>query len=409
MYSFLIALIILIMLSGYFSATETAFSSLNIIKIKNLAAQGNKKAALVLALCEKYDKLLSSILVGNNIVNILSASLATLIFVRIAGDKGVFLSTVVMTVVVLIFGEVFPKSLAKEMPETFALISAPYINLICKILTPITLVFVFLKGLLSKLFGIKRKNTLTDDEILTIVKEAQADGVIDADEGNLIKSAIEFYDLEAYDILIPRVDITAVEKDTPIEKINELFRESGFSRIPVYEDTIDNIIGMINQKDFFYSVADGKKTVAEAITPVTFVSGNMKISDLLTLLQRKKTHLAVVTDEYGGTEGIVTLEDIIEELVGEIWDEHDKVKVEVTRLAKDCYKFSSNSSLDRLEEVFDIKIESENTTVGGWVSEVLEKIPAQKDSFEYKGIIVTVTKADKRRALEVVAARKELS
>ena len=407
MYSSLIALIILIFLSGYFSATETAFSSLNIIKIKNLAAQGNKKAALVLELCEKYDKLLSSILVGNNIVNILSASLATLLFVGLAGDKGVFLSTVVMTVVVLIFGEVFPKSLAKEMPETFALFSSPYINLICKILTPITLFFVFIKQLLSKLFGIKRKNTLTDDEILTIVKEAQADGVIDADEGNLIKSAIEFYDLEAYDILIPRVDITAVEKDTPIEKINELFRESGFSRIPVYEDTIDNIIGMINQKDFYYSVADGKKTVAEAITPVTFVSGDMKISDLLTLLQRKKTHLAVVTDEYGGTEGIVTLEDIIEELVGEIWDEHDKVKVEVTRLANDCYKLSSNASLDRLEELFDIKIESENTTVGGWVSEVLEKIPAEKDSFEYKGIAVTVTKADKRRALEVVAARKE--
>lgn len=406
MYTSLIALVILVLLSGYFSATETAFSALNRIKIKNLAEGGNKRASLVLELLEKYDKLLSAILIGNNIVNILSASIASALFIKLAGDKGIALSTAVMTVVVLIFGEVGPKSLAKEMPESFAMASAPYIDLICRILTPLTMFFVLIKKLLSKLVGVRSRRSMTDDEILTIVKEAQADGAIAPNEGDLIKSAIEFYDLDANDILIPRVDIVAVELGTDIKTIDELFRSSGFSRLPVYKDTIDSITGMINQKDFYYRVLDGEKSIDDIIKPVVFISGDMKISDLLTLLQKKKTHLAVVADEYGGTEGIVTLEDVIEELVGEIWDEHDEVVVDVTRLANDCYRFSANAALDRLEELFDIKIDSENTTVGGWVSEMLEKIPSVNDSFEYEDILITVTKADGRRALETVAARK---
>lgn len=400
----IIALVILILLSAYFSATETAFSSLNKIKLKNLATDGNKRAKLTLELCEKYDKLLSTILIGNNIVNILSTSIATAMFVLLFPKNGVALSTVVMTVVVLIFGEVGPKSIAKEMPEKFAMFSAPYINLICTIFTPVTVLFVGLKKLLAKAFGVKGDNTITDDELLTMVKEAQAEGGIDEEEGDLIKSAIEFYDLDVDDILIPRVDIVAIESDMTAEEINDLFDKSRFSRLPVYKETIDTITGIINHKDFVYGVMNGSKTIEQIIKPVAFVSENMKISDLLTHLQKKKSHLAVVVDEYGGTVGIVTLEDVIEELVGEIWDEHDEVVQDITRLAKDCYRISCNTNLDKLCDLFEIKIESEHSTVGGWVMEVLERIPTEKDSFDFENITITVTRADERRAIEVVAA-----
>lgn len=401
----LIALVILILLSAYFSATETAFSSLNKIRLKNMANDGNKRAKLTLELCEKYDKLLSTILIGNNIVNILSTSIATALFVEYYHENGVALSTVIMTVVVLIFGEVGPKSIAKEIPEEFAMFSAPYINLICKLLTPATLLFVGLKKLLAKLFKFTGNNTITDDEILTIVKEAQADGGIGEDEGDLITSAIEFYDLDVNDILIPRVDIVGIDAEMSKEDINSLFESSRFSRIPVYRDTIDNIIGIINQKDFVYSVMTGSQSIEEVIKPVAFVSENMKISKLLTLLQKKKSHLAVITDEYGGTVGIATLEDVIEELVGEIWDEHDEVIEDFTRLASDCYRVSCNANLDKMCELFNVKIESDHSTVGGWVMETLEKIPTEKDSFNYLDLTVTVTKADDRRALEVVVAK----
>ena len=400
----IIALVILILLSAYFSATETAFSSLNKIKLKNLVTDGNKRAKLTLELCEKYDKLLSTILIGNNIVNILSTSIATAMFVLLFPKNGVALSTVVMTIVVLIFGEVGPKSIAKEMPEKFAMFSAPYINLICTIFTPVTVLFVGLKKLLAKAFGVKGDNTITDDELLTMVKEAQAEGGIDEEEGDLIKSAIEFYDLDVDDILIPRVDIVAIESDMTAEEINDLFDKSRFSRLPVYKETIDTITGIINHKDFVYGVMNGSKTIEQIIKPVAFVSENMKISDLLTHLQKKKSHLAVVVDEYGGTVGIVTLEDVIEELVGEIWDEHDEVVQDITRLAKDCYRISCNTNLDKLCDLFEIKIESEHSTVGGWVMEVLERIPTEKDSFDFENITITVTRADERRAIEVVAA-----
>ncbi len=410
MYASFLALLVLIMFSAYFSATETAFSSLNKIKIKNMANDGNKKAQLTLKLCEKYDKLLSSILIGNNIVNILSTSIATAMFVTILPKNGVAVSTVVMTVVVLVFGEVGPKSIAKEMPEKFAMFSAPYINLICKLLTPFTVMFVGLKKLLAKILKVSGEdNHITDDELLTMVKEAQADGGIDAGEGDLIKSAIEFYDLDVNDILIPRVDIIGIEEGLTKEEINRIFDESRFSRLPVYKDTIDNIIGIINQKDFNFGVMSGNQSVAEVIKPVAFVSGNMKISNLLTLLQKKKTHLAVVTDEYGGTVGVVTLEDVIEELVGEIWDEHDEVVIYITKLGEDKYRVSCNANLDKMSELFDIKIESEHSTVGGWVTEMLGRIPSENDSFEYMGLNVTVTRADERRALEVIVTREQQS
>ena len=397
-------LCVLIVLSAYFSATETAFSSLNKIRIKNMAAEGNKRAKLVLKLSDKFDNLLTTILVGNNIVNILSSSLATALFCLYFPKNGIAISTAVMTIVVLIFGEISPKSMAKEKPEQFAMFSAPFINFLCIVFKPITFLFALLKKGITLIFNLKNDSGITEAELLTIVEEAQNDGGIDENEGDLIKSAIEFYDLDVSDILIPRVDVVAVDLENTCEEIDRIFDETRFSRLPVYKETIDNIVGIINHKDFQYRILGKKEKLEKIISQPVYVVENMKISKLLRLLQQKKSHLAVVTDEYGGTVGIVTLEDCIEELVGEIWDEHDIVIEEITQIEENIYKVSCNANLDKLSEMLDVEIDSESTTVGGWVSEVLERIPLKDDSFELNNLSVTVTESDERRALEVIVS-----
>ena len=395
-------LCVLIILSAYFSATETAFSSLNRIKIKNMASDGNKRAKLTLKLCDKFDDLLSTILVGNNIVNILSSSLSTALFLELFGQNGVAISTVVITIVVLIFGEISPKSMTKEKPESFAMFSAPIINFLCYVFTPVTWLFSLLKKGITAVFKLKGDNGITEAELLTMVEEAKNEGGIDENEGELIKSVIEFYDLDVGDILIPRVDVVAIDIENTKEEIDAVFEETRFSRLPVYKETIDNIVGIINHKDFQYRVIDKGAPLTDIIKQPVYVLENMQISKLLKLLQQKKSHLAVVTDEYGGTVGVVTLEDIIEELVGEIWDEHDVVVEDITSISENSYKISCNANIDKLAELFDIKIESESTTVGGWVSETLEKIPVVGDSFVADALSVTVTEADERRALEIM-------
>ena len=400
-------LCVLILFSAYFSATETAFSSLNRIRIKNLAAEGNKRAKLTLKLCDKFDKLLSTILIGNNIVNIMSSSLATALFCIYFPKNGVALSTVVMTVVVLTFGEISPKSIAKEKPEQFAMFSAPIINFLCYLFTPVTFMFSLLKRGITAIFHLSSDSGITEAELLTMVEEAKNEGGIDENEGELIKSVIEFYDLDVSDILIPRVDVIAVDCESPKGEIDNIFNETRFSRLPVYKDTIDNIIGIINHKDFQYRVMSKNDDLEAVMSQPVYVLENMKISNLLRLLQQKKSHLAVVTDEYGGTVGVVTLEDVIEELVGEIWDEHDIVVEEIIPVSENCYRISCNANLDKLAELFNIKIESESTTVGGWVAETLERIPVVGDSFEAGNLSVTVTEADERRVLEVMVVFHE--
>ena len=392
---------VLIILSAYFSATETAFSSINRIRLKNLAQEGNKKAKLSLKLCEKFDSLLSTILVGNNIVNIMCSSLTTALFLDYLGESGVAIATLVTTVVVLIFGEISPKSMAKEKPEQFAMFSAPIINFLCVIFTPINFLFTQLKKGITAIFHLSGDSGMTEAEFLTMVEEAQSEGGIDEGEGELIKSVIEFYDLDVSDILIPRVDVIAVDFEDSKEEIDNVFKETRFSRLPVYKETIDNIIGIINYKDFQYRVMVQNESVESVMSKPVYVSENMKISNLLKLLQQKKSHLAVVTDEYGGTVGVVTLEDVIEELVGEIWDEHDEVIEDIFEISENVYKISGNKNLDRLEELFNIKIDSESTTVGGWVIEMLECIPDVGDTFSFENLSVIVTDADERRVLEV--------
>ena len=399
----IVFLVILIVFSAYFSATETAFSTLNRIRLKNAADNGDKKAGKVLKLAENYDKLITTVLVGNNIVNILASSIATVLFISILKDNnlGSTVSTVVMTIVVLIFGEVCPKSFAKESPEKFARFSYPFISFLCVVLTPISAILIGIRKLASMLIKTKDENVITEDEIITFVEEAELEGGIDEQESELIRSAVEFNDLEAQEILTHRVDIIAISDDEELEKIEGFFRDTGFSRLPVYNDTIDNITGVIHHKDFYNKVKTGECKLDEIVKKVVSVHKSIKIGDLLRLLQKEKSHMAVVADDYGGTLGIVTMEDIIEELVGEIWDEHDEVVEEIVELEENRFKILCTAPIDKVMELFDINDEIDEASVGGWVMSELDKIPEEGDSFSYKNVDVAVTKTDARRVVEI--------
>lgn len=397
----IITLGVLLLMSAYFSATETAFSSLNRIRIKNLVDNGDKKAMLTLKLYENYDTLLSTILIGNNIVNILSASLATVLFVKYFGDYGVTISTIVMTVLVLVFGEITPKSLAKESPESFAMSSSATIRIIMYILTPINFCFKQWKKLIRRLFKHNEDTGITEGEFLTIVDEATQDGGIEEQESELIRSVLEFNDLEADDILTPRVDVVAVSIDESKKAINKKFIQSEYSRLPVYKDSIDTIFGVIHHKDFISFVMHGDKSVEDILNPCICVMPSIKIYKLLKILQKEQLHMAVVTDEFGGTVGIVTMEDILEELVGEIWDEHDEIIKEFEKLDENKYKIVCSTNLEDMFEFFKITGDSDSTTVSGWVIEQLDKIPREGDTFKYDNLTVTVSKTDSRRVLEI--------
>ena len=397
----LIIIIICVVMSAYFSATETAFSSLNRIRVKNMTEKGNKKAALVLKLSENYDSMLSTILIGNNIVNILGTSLVTILFVKLLGeDTGASVSTVVTTVVVLVFGEVSPKSIAKEMPEKFAMFSAPFLQLLMVILTPFNFLFRQWKKLLSLIFKSSEDSGITEEELLSIVEEAKQDGGIDEQESVLIRSALEFTEQQAVDILTPRVDITAVSTEATKEEIAEVFAETAFSRLPLFEENIDHIVGIIYQKDFHNYVYRTDKPISEIVRPVVFVPKTKKIGALLKELQQRKLHIAVVVDEFGGTVGIITLEDILEELVGEIWDEHDEVSQEIERKSEDEYIVSGNANLEKLFESMDIELNEEEghvVVVNGWIMNELGKVPEVEDSFDYEGYHIKVLEMDGMR------------
>ena len=388
----------MVLCSAYFSATETAFSSLSRVRLKNMVENGNRRAKLAYKLSENYDELISSILVGNNIVNIAASSLATVVFMKWFQDKGPTLSTVVMTIVILICGEVTPKSIAKESPENFAMFSAPIINVLIYVFKPINLLLVGIKNTANKIFKVSSDRTISESELLTIVEEAELEGGINENESELIHNVIEFDDLECIDIFTPRVDVEAVEAGSSIEDIAQLFIETGFSRLPVYEETIDKIIGIINEKDFHNYVLRTGVPLEKIIKPVEFVPPSMKISVLLKLLQQSKSHFAVIVDEFGGTEGIITLEDILEELVGEIWDEHDEIVEAFKKVSDNEYLVDCSTELYKTFEYFDIDGEEDASTINGWVIAQLDRIPEKGDSFDYENLHVVVEETDAQRA-----------
>ncbi|MDO4281640.1 MAG: hemolysin family protein [Peptococcaceae bacterium] len=397
----IVALVICISCSAYFSATETAFTSINSIRMKTWAENGDRRAARTLALAANYDKLLSSILIGNNIVNISASTIATVLFTKIFLEYGPTISTIVITLVVLIFGEISPKSLAKEYPEKWAMMATPSLGLIIKILTPLNFFFSLWKKLLSKVFHTSEDAGITEEELVGIVNQAESEGGLDQHEGELIRASIEFNDLDVDDILTPRVDLAAVDENATMEEVAALFAETGYSRLPIYHDTIDNIIGVVHQKDFYRARTRGETLLAQVKSPVIYTTPNTKIFKLLRTLQHNKVHMAVVVDEYGGTEGIVTMEDIIEELVGEIWDEHDEVVEEFHKQADGAYVIDCAADLDDMYDLFQIKGECEASTVSGWVLEQIDRIPKVGDHFTAEGLEVRVTKVDHRRVMEI--------
>ena len=402
----IIVMLILVTMSAFFSATETAFSSLSLTKIKISAEQGSKKAALILKLLEDYDKLLSTILVGNNIVNIGLSSIATVWFVNLIGSGGATVSTAVITVIVLIFGEITPKSLAKESPESFASFSAPIINAIRIVLTPVNWLFSQWKKLVSKMFKSKDDRTLTEEELLSLVEEVEHSGGIGEQESELIKNAMELNENDATDIATPRVDVVAIPVDASKEEISSTFAESGYSRLPVYEETVDGIIGIIHQNDFYREINNPKINIHDIMKKPIFVPQTIKIGSLLKLLQHEKCHMAVVSDEYGGTYGIVTMEDVLEELVGEIWDEHDEVEEDFTKVSDGVYTVSGSADPEETLENLGIDKEVDCATMGGWVMDELNKIPEVGDTFDCEGYTVTVTAVDGMRA-ETIEIKKD--
>ena len=405
-----------LLMSAYFSATETAFSTLSKTKLKTKIEKGNKRAALALKLSENYDRLLSTILIGNNLVNILLSSIATVFVITLcisrkdqafADSYGTLISTAAVTLVVLMFGEITPKSIAKNRPEGFAMFSAPLMQFLVWILIPFSGIFSLWTKLVAKIFRVKADNKMSQEELLMLVEEVQEEGSIDDEEGDLLRNAINFTEQKAEDILTHRVDLEGFDIETPMEEIGRLFEESRFSRLLVYEDSIDKIVGVVHSKDIFTAKGLTDKPLEKLISPPIYIHKGERIDDLLRDLQTNKSHLAVVLDEYGGTLGIVTMEDILEELVGDIWDEHDEVIEDYKEISENTFRIDCGGNLEDFCEFFDLDIESDSITINGWIMEVMDKIPACGDRFSFENLDVTVTETDFHRVSTIHVVRHE--
>ncbi len=406
--SMIVVLVLLVAFSAFFSSSETALASVNKIRMKTRAEDGDKRAARVIRLSEDFDRTLSAILVGNNVVNIAAASISTVFFTQLMGAaRGPAMSTAVTTVLVLIFGEILPKSIAKENAEAVALATSVPLEIIKTVLSPVVWILVQIKRLLTG----RRSNELnvqpsvTEEELKTIIDTVEEEGVLNRQETDIIQSAIEFDNITVQEILVPRVDMAAVEADAPGEEIVELCLKDGFSRIPVYEDSIDNIIGVVHVKDLLAAVAQGRPIEARALLrEVKFVYRTKRINDLLAELRREKQHMAIVTDDHGGTMGLVTMEDILEELVGEIWDESDQAKTSICQTGEHTWQVSGDTAPEDLFEAIgfrDKNFDSEYSTVGGWALEILEHIPAEGETFHYKELDARILKVNDQRIQQV--------
>ena len=396
----LAALVALVALSAYFSATETAFTSLNRIRLKTRADDGDKRAARTLALAADFDRLLSTLLIGNNIVNNVATTIGAVLFIQLIGPgKGPTVSATVLTIVILIFGEVTPKSLAKERPEAWAIVATPLLWVMAVVLTPVNFLFTQWKKLLRVLLRHQDDDGITEEELMGMVDQAETEGSLDQHESDLIRNAIEFNDMEVSEILTPRVDLEALADTATMEEAAAMYADSGFSRLPIYHDSIDNIIGVLHEKDFYAAYCRGVKRLSELKGSVLYTTETARISDLLRQLQQNKVHMAVVVDEYGGTQGIVTME----ELVGEIWDEHDEVIEEFRKQSDGSYLVVCSADLDDLYDLFDMKPSEEYdaSTVSGWVMEEIGRVPDVGDRFQADGLDVCVTRVEHRRVMEI--------
>lgn len=398
----IVAMIICVILSAYFSATETAFSSFNKTRMRAMAENGNHSARLTLQLAENYDRLISTILIGNNIVNIAVASIGTLLFVNLLGQElGASVSTAVVTIVVLIFGEITPKSIAKDHPEKFAMFSSPLLRILIWVLMPLNFVFENWKKMIGRLFRVKEDNKMSQEELLLLLNEVEQEGGIDESEGKLLRNAVEFGDLETQDILTHRVDLEAVELHASKEEIAKRFAETHYSRLLVYDETIDKIVGILHQKDFYVGTGITTHEVVEIISTPVFVYETEKIDVLLQKMRSARTHIVIVIDEYGGVSGIVTMEDILEELVGDIWDEHDEVQEPIQQTGENTYIADCGISLSDFCDFFHIKTESDSVSLGGWIMESMGCIPNEGDHFKFENLTITIAKTNDHRIMSV--------
>ena len=378
----IVLILVMMVLSALFSGTETAYSSVNKLRLKNYEAQGNKKAAKALKLANRFDEVLTALLIGNNIVNIAASSVGTIIFIKLVGKNGPAVSTVVITVLVLVFCEVLPKSYAKRNAEKLALAFASLLSVLVTLFKPA----VFLLNKLSSLMDNgKEAPSVTEDELKYMIDEIEEQGVIEEQESELVKSALEFDEISVSEILIPRVKVVGVERNSTIDEIKETFSSEMYSRLPVYEKSLDEIVGIITNKAFFKMLVEGGNDISGIIQEVPHIADTKLISEALRDMQRSKVHLAVVTDQYGGTKGIITLEDIIEELVGEIYDEDDEIVNNLLMIAPDKYEVAGDMSVSDMLEMLDLDedlIDTEYNSVGGWVTDVMEHIPEAGETAE---------------------------
>jgi len=394
-----IVILALVALSAFFSSTETAYSCANKIKLKSMITLGKKNAKAVYKFADEgYDKLVTAILVGNNIVNLTASALGTILFSKLIADQNLAatVSTAVLTVLVLLFGEITPKYLASVYPEKFCFFVYPLMTLFYWLLWPICKIFDGFKWCLAKIFKLRKDETVTDEELKSLVDEAEESGTLKEDESELLRSALEFDDLKVEDILVPRVDVYAVEEESTMEEVLEVFRKTGYSRLPVYKETIDNVVGLIHERDFFVGYLKGETNIGHLIQDIAFTSEYTRISSLLKQLQKQKIHMAAVSDEYGGLVGIVTLEDILEELVGEIWDEDDRAVRNVVPMTDGSYSVNPEEHvLDVLDELGLDYSEEEEEEIGRKLMnelayEVFPHIPVAGDSFRYLGMKISV-------------------
>ena len=399
----IIAILILLMLSAYFSASETAFSSANKKRLKALAEKGSRTAERAVRIAERGELMLSAVLIGNNIVNIVLAALTTVLFIRICGneDMATTLAAISATLLVLIFGEITPKCVALGTPERVAILSAPLLQILMFLTAPLCRLFTWWQGAVGRLFKFEQQEKMSSEELLMVVDEFQQEGSINNNEVALLRNAIEFPELDAKDILTPRVKVAAVAIDSSKEEIAAMFSKTKFSRLIVYKENIDNIIGVIHQKNFYNGVGIADKSIAQMISPTIFVSTifvstTEKISTILKKLQQKQAQVAVVLDEFGGTYGIITMEDVLEELVGEIWDELDQVTTPFQKISDTVERVDGAVELADFCNHFNVEIESEMVSLSGWVMEYLHSLPKPGDNFTYEHLQISVLKVEQR-------------
>jgi len=404
-----VTILILVLLSAFFSSAETSMTAANRIRIHSLAEQGNKRAITLEKVISNSNKMLSTILIGNNIVNIAASSLATTFTMKVFGSMYIGVATGVMTLLVLLFGEITPKSIAKDTPERFAMFSAPFIRLWIWVLTPLNFLFTQCKKFISRFIKTDGSAKMSHEELLLFMEDVEHDGGIDENEGELLRNALEFGDLTAAEILTHRIELEAVDINESHEEIAKAFTQSRFSRLLVYRDTIDQVVGVLHQKDFYINGKMTDQPIAQIMTEPLFVYQHTKIRDILKMLQHQKSHIAVVVDDFGGTLGIVTMEDILEELVGEIWDEHDEVEEDFEKLGENLYRVDCSVSLEDFMEFFDVELKSDSVSVGGWVMEQLNKVPVKGESFTTKHLEITVSELDAHRVSSITVRQLDES